>query len=148
MCHHAIYSWVYWNTIGRGGLNIKMLSYQYRNPHVKDKTVLYLTWESSYQGKTVSVLKLSPGSLHKLSVFMCRFVLKIHKIYWMTRAYQQADCLLGKGREMLPVLLYILWETPGIFPSQTPRNHFWVFGSFVVAGLENKQSTYRLFEAL
>ena len=29
-----------------GCLNIKMLSYQYSDPHVKDKTVTTLTWES------------------------------------------------------------------------------------------------------
>ena len=40
--------------------NIKMSSYQYRDPHVKDKTVsptvLSLTWESPYPGKTVFIL--------------------------------------------------------------------------------------------
>ena len=44
-----------------GRLNIKMLSYQYRDSHVKDKTisptVLYLTWESPYVGKTVFILR-------------------------------------------------------------------------------------------
>ena len=45
----------------RGHLNIKMLSYQYRDPHVKVKTVsptvLSLTWESPYLGKTVFTLR-------------------------------------------------------------------------------------------
>ena len=45
-----------WQTPG-GRLNIKMSSYQYRDPHVKDKavspTVLSLTRESPYLGKTV-----------------------------------------------------------------------------------------------
>ena len=40
-----------------GHLDIKMLSYQYRDPHVKDKIVLSLTWESPYLGKTVFILK-------------------------------------------------------------------------------------------
>ena len=40
-----------------GRLNIKMSSYQYRHPHVKDKTVLSLTWESPYLGKTVFILR-------------------------------------------------------------------------------------------
>ena len=48
-----------------GRLNIKMLSYQYRVPHVKDKTVsptvLSLTWESPYLGKTVFILRRGPG---------------------------------------------------------------------------------------
>ena len=52
----------------RGRLNIKMLSYQYRVPHVKDKTVsptvLSLTWESPYMGKTVFILRRCPGWYH------------------------------------------------------------------------------------
>ena len=50
-----------------GRLNIKMLSYQYRDSHVKDKTVsptvLFLTWESPYLGKTVFILRRGPGAL-------------------------------------------------------------------------------------
>ena len=48
-----------------GHLNIKMPSYQYRDSHVKDKTVsptvLSLTWESPYLGKTVFILRRGPG---------------------------------------------------------------------------------------
>ena len=48
-----------------GCLNIKMLSYQYKDSHVKDKTVsltvLSLTWESPYLGKTVFILRQGPG---------------------------------------------------------------------------------------
>ena len=48
-----------------GRLNIKMSSYQYRDSHVKDKTVsptvLSLTWESPYLGKTVFILRRGPG---------------------------------------------------------------------------------------
>ena len=47
-----------------GHLNIKMPSYQYRHSHVKDKTVsptiLSLTWESPYLGKTVFILRQGP----------------------------------------------------------------------------------------
>ena len=47
-----------------GRLNIKMPSYQYRDSHVKDKTVsptvLSLTWESPYPGKTVFILRRGP----------------------------------------------------------------------------------------
>ena len=47
-----------------GRLNIKMSSYQYRDSHVKDKTVsptvLSLTWESPYLGKTVFILRRGP----------------------------------------------------------------------------------------
>ena len=35
-----------------------MSSFQYRNPHVKDKT---LTWDSPYLGKTVFILRRGPG---------------------------------------------------------------------------------------
>ena len=49
-----------------GRLKIKMLSYQHRNSHVKDKTVsptiLSLTWESPYLEKTVFILRRGPGS--------------------------------------------------------------------------------------
>ena len=58
-------SYIYANDHRPGGrLNIKMLSYQYRDPHVKDKTVsptvLSLTWESPYLGKTVFILRRGP----------------------------------------------------------------------------------------
>ena len=57
-------------SINQGGLNIKMVSYQYRDSHVKDKTVsptvLSLTWESPYLEKMVFILsrgsKLWSGS--------------------------------------------------------------------------------------
>ena len=49
-----------------GRLNIKMPSYQHRDSHVKDKTVsptvLSLTWESLYLGKTVFILRRGPDS--------------------------------------------------------------------------------------
>ena len=53
-----------------GRLNIKMPSFQHRDTHVKDKTVsqpsglatvLSLTWESPYLGKTVFILRWGPG---------------------------------------------------------------------------------------
>ena len=48
-----------------GRLNIKMSSYQYRDYHVKDKTVsptvLSLTWKSPYVDKTVFILRRGPG---------------------------------------------------------------------------------------
>ena len=51
-----------------GCLNIKLPSYRYRDIHVKDKTVsptvLSLTWESPYMGKTVIILGQSPGPLY------------------------------------------------------------------------------------
>ena len=50
-----------------GRLNIKKLSYQYRDPHVKDKdgltTVISLAWGSPYLGKTVFILRQGPGNL-------------------------------------------------------------------------------------
>ena len=48
-----------------GRLNKKMQSYQCRDAHVKDKTVsstvLSLTWESPYLGKTVFILRRGLG---------------------------------------------------------------------------------------
>ena len=50
-----------------GRLNIDTPSYQYRDSHDKDKTVsptvLSLTWESPYMGKTVFILTRGPDHL-------------------------------------------------------------------------------------
>ena len=47
-----------------GRLNIRMPSYQYNGHHAKDRTVsptvLSLTWESPYLGKTVFILRRGP----------------------------------------------------------------------------------------
>ena len=43
-------------------LNIKMSSYQYRDHHVKDKTVSR-PWESPYLGKTVFILRRDRGGI-------------------------------------------------------------------------------------
>ena len=49
-----------------GCLNMKISSYQNRDPYVKDKTVspiiLSLTWDSPYLGKTVFILRRGPGN--------------------------------------------------------------------------------------
>ena len=51
-------------------LNIKMLSYQYKDSHVKDKTVsltvLSITWESPYLEKMVFILRRAQVSDRKL----------------------------------------------------------------------------------
>ena len=56
-----------------GRLNIKMPSYQYRYSHVKDKTVsptvLSLTWESQYMGKTVFILRQGPADRPLANIF-------------------------------------------------------------------------------
>ena len=45
-----------------GCLNIKMSSYQYRDPYDKDKTtIVFLTWKSSSLGKTIVILRWGPG---------------------------------------------------------------------------------------
>ena len=58
-----------------------MLSYQYRHSHVKDKTVsptvLSLTWESPYLGKTVFILRRGPASTRLIPVKT-----RIIFIYW------------------------------------------------------------------
>ena len=59
----------HWSRVG-AALNIKKPSYQYRDSHVKDKTVspivLSLTWESPYLGKTVFILRRGLGSVCSL----------------------------------------------------------------------------------
>ena len=56
-------------TCPRGRLNIKMSSYQYRDPHVIDKTVLrppYFNMGILIPEKTVFILRRGPGSLPAL----------------------------------------------------------------------------------
>ena len=64
--------WSLLNGCSGGRLNIKMSSYQYRDSHVKDKTVsptvLSLTWESPYLGKTVFLLSRGPGVCDALNL--------------------------------------------------------------------------------
>ena len=59
-----------------GRLIIKKSSYQYRDSHVKDKTVsptvLSLTWESPYLGKMVFILRRDPRPAVKTSAYKNR----------------------------------------------------------------------------
>ena len=70
-CHGAYLKPGYHYTLSKGRLNIKMLSYQYKDSHVKDKTVsqtvLSLTWESPYLGKTVFILRWCPDGYEVMS---------------------------------------------------------------------------------
>ena len=67
-----------------GRLNIKMPSYQYRDSHVKDKTVsptvLSLTWESPYLGKTVFILRQGPDSILNLICLILELRKDMYKI--------------------------------------------------------------------
>ena len=64
--NEIIYIHCWWRVLLQTGgrLNIKMSSYQYRDSHVKDKTVsptvLSLTWKSPYVNKTVFILRRGP----------------------------------------------------------------------------------------
>ena len=67
----------------------KMSSYQYRNHHVKDTTVLFLTWEYPYLGKTGFILRQGPDRLNvTLSLrgsrgcILCRHM-GLHTIYFI-----------------------------------------------------------------
>ena len=69
-----------------------MLSYQYSDSHVKDKTVsptvLSLTWESPYLGKTVFILRQGPGLCLNIKTilpgmgFSMTFTGKTASLYW------------------------------------------------------------------
>ena len=82
-----------------GCLNIKIPSYQYRDSHVKDKTVsptvLSLTWESPYLGKTVFILRRGPGSYFNINTISFQlwgfhykdndgnpYACKVTSLYW------------------------------------------------------------------
>ena len=62
------FCWQKYDELSGGRLNIKTPSYQYRDSHVKDKTVsptvLSLTRESPYLGKTVFILRQGPGAAY------------------------------------------------------------------------------------
>ena len=92
-------------TIPGGRLNIKMPSYQYRDSHVKDKTVsptvLSLTWESLYLGKTVFILRQGPEHskperTHRLKVHINRI---IHHVLWCLSSEIKWDyiCISNSG---------------------------------------------------
>ena len=103
-CHHAGSHCLGHSSGGR--LNIKMPSYQYRDPHVKDKTVsptvLSLTWESPYLGKTVFILRRGPGSLSCSQVTVTD--LKIEHPYILTSGpnlQQKWLCTLTKSSQSM-----------------------------------------------
>ena len=96
---HSIYpqpliKWaiVTWTNRSGDRLSIKMSSYQYRDPHVKDKddlaTVLSLTWESPYLRKTIFILRRGPLHPHiysqPLSCWICFWQHQLYFIcqYW------------------------------------------------------------------
>ena len=79
-------SWRNLCIISRGCLNIKMLSYQYRDPHVKVKTVstaLSLTWEFPYIGKTVLKLRCT-------CIILCVIIIK-----WCSFFIPQVDTIIN-----------------------------------------------------
>ena len=78
------YDWYHGETDGfvkqmdaGGCLNTKMSSSQYRDPHVKDKMVLWpsLMWESPYLGKTVFILRWALGSISQRVYELIIFIL-------------------------------------------------------------------------
>ena len=71
----------------RGRLNIKMSSFQYGDSHVKDKTVsptvLSLTWESPYLGKTVFTLRQGSDDVIQNGWWnLQQWSVKHHRVVW------------------------------------------------------------------
>ena len=90
-----------------GHLNtcMKMLSFQYRNPHVKDKTasrLLSLTWESPYLGRTFVILRLGPDSC------LCAHVLR-----WIDNL-NRCMIMMGKNGSMTLALHNVHKHTDGL----------------------------------
>ena len=75
------------STTSWGRLNIKMPSYQYRKDKTVSPTVLSLTWESPYLGKTVFILRQGPSRC-QLSIYwtVWELVLIYRKISNIRRA--------------------------------------------------------------
>ena len=78
-----------------GCLNIKMPSYQFRDSHVKDKTVsptvLSLTWESLYLGKVVFILKPGPIAVQQyVAVRQYGLIVYLHPHPHYSHAYSSA----------------------------------------------------------
>ena len=102
---YKFYGWWGHQTTGRH-LNIKMSSYQYRDSHVKDKTVsptvLSLTWKSPYLKKTVFILRrvlapLRQGSVphDRISTFRYKIEDSIHLNCSITLKHSMAVSLQG-----------------------------------------------------
>ena len=90
----VVFLWKIHNKRPGGRLNIKMPSYQSRYSHVKDKTVsptvLSLTLESPYLGKTVFISRRGP----ELARRKCHY----NNVSWTTWRLksQQLTCLLHR----------------------------------------------------
>ena len=78
-----------WFEITWGPSQYKYVSYQYRDPHVKDKTVsptvLSLAWESPYLGKTVFILRRGPDSVRKDPFNLTLFRTTLHDALYPLR---------------------------------------------------------------
>ena len=101
-----------WDPGGR--LNIKIPSYQHRDPHVKDKTVsptvLSLTWESPYLGKTVFILRRGPG-------FGIVAELTLHWHFHSSHRSSATDYLSGCGNYIMFVIHTSIKQTFDAFAS-------------------------------
>ena len=96
-----------------GRLNIKIPSYQYRDSHVKDEmvspTVLSLTWESPYLGKTVFISRWGPDSLCMMPAFLPPLVNRHH--HAIEQYMYLISCKARRVGFLLPWLLLInIWS--------------------------------------
>ena len=81
-----------------------MPSYQYRDSHVKDKTVsptvLSLTWQSPYLGQTVFILRRGPGH----SVYWASFWKTSKAVQYHTTPCGQLQYLCGPIETGMPFI--------------------------------------------
>ena len=84
-----------------------MQSYPYRDSHVKDKTVsptvLSLTWESPYLGKTVFILRRGPGattSMHQAEI-ISKVTLTHYTSYFNPHWQDLTQPLIGKWAQVI-----------------------------------------------
>ena len=100
-----------------GHLNIKMSSYQYRDSHVKDKTVsstvLFLTWESPYLVKTVFILRWGPGPpsyAHRPAACPIKWRCWVALLVWFLTIHLYVKTQIAK-------LMGPTWDPPGVLPA-------------------------------
>ena len=90
-------------------LNIKTVFPRYGVSHVKDKTVLYLTWESLYWLDDIFILRQTPGLIRGRQRGSFRFLTNCVYIY----VYMYIDSSLGASRHGLLTKQYVMQMSNG-----------------------------------